>query len=328
MKSNIEKLIEKSVASAVSAIEIYNKPNFEYREETFSILIINAWELILKAKKIKDNKGSFRCLYIKEFIRDKSNKKTKKWKYRKNKENNQYNTISLSNILNNLESNNLLDIRCIKNIRLLEEIRNNAIHLLNKDSDLSIIIYELGTATLKNYITFIKKEFNKDLRKYNFYLMPLSFYNDNKIINSVKINVDDYIVNISNRINNFQKLYKNENNDDYNILLLTEVLFCNRNDKFNSVKLVKNGEKSDFNIDLSEDQQEKRYPWSYKDLVKNIEKVYGKINRKDLNRINAEIRKEKIYAYQRFLDNKNKKGNSKWIYSPEILQVFGKYFDK
>ncbi len=34
----------------MAAIEIYNKPDFYYREETFSILIINAWELILKAR--------------------------------------------------------------------------------------------------------------------------------------------------------------------------------------------------------------------------------------------------------------------------------------
>ena len=54
MKSNVESLIEKSIACAVSAIEIYNKPDFKYREETFSILMINSWELVLKAKLIKD----------------------------------------------------------------------------------------------------------------------------------------------------------------------------------------------------------------------------------------------------------------------------------
>jgi Domain of unknown function (DUF3644) len=42
-------LAEKSMAADLAAIEIYNKPNFVYREESFSILI-NAWELLLKAK--------------------------------------------------------------------------------------------------------------------------------------------------------------------------------------------------------------------------------------------------------------------------------------
>ena len=40
MKSNVDAILEKSIACAVSAIEIYNKPDFKYREETFSILMI------------------------------------------------------------------------------------------------------------------------------------------------------------------------------------------------------------------------------------------------------------------------------------------------
>ena len=46
-------LLEKSVHAAIAAIEIYNKPDFKYREESFSILIINAWEVMLKAAIIK-----------------------------------------------------------------------------------------------------------------------------------------------------------------------------------------------------------------------------------------------------------------------------------
>lgn len=37
----------------LAAIEIYNKPNIEYREDTFAILAVNAWELLLKAVKFK-----------------------------------------------------------------------------------------------------------------------------------------------------------------------------------------------------------------------------------------------------------------------------------
>ena len=44
------KLYRKAEAALISAIEAYNKPDFKYREETFSILALNAWELLLKAK--------------------------------------------------------------------------------------------------------------------------------------------------------------------------------------------------------------------------------------------------------------------------------------
>ena len=47
MKARSQELVDKSIAAMVSAIEVYNKPDFKYREETFSILAINAWELLL-----------------------------------------------------------------------------------------------------------------------------------------------------------------------------------------------------------------------------------------------------------------------------------------
>ena len=43
-------LAQKSVQAAVAAIEVYNKPNFLYREEAFALLMTNAWELLLKGK--------------------------------------------------------------------------------------------------------------------------------------------------------------------------------------------------------------------------------------------------------------------------------------
>ena len=41
-------LLDKSVASMLAAIEIYNKPHFAYREDSFAILCVNAWELLRK----------------------------------------------------------------------------------------------------------------------------------------------------------------------------------------------------------------------------------------------------------------------------------------
>jgi hypothetical protein len=43
-------LAAKSIQAAIAAIEVYNKPSFSYREEAFSLLMTNAWELLLKAK--------------------------------------------------------------------------------------------------------------------------------------------------------------------------------------------------------------------------------------------------------------------------------------
>ena len=47
------RIASKSLDASLSALEIYNKPVFNYREESFSILMVNAFELLFKAKIIK-----------------------------------------------------------------------------------------------------------------------------------------------------------------------------------------------------------------------------------------------------------------------------------
>ena len=62
----------------ISAIEIYNKPDFKYREETFAILAINSWELLLKAKWLKENNNKIRSLYVEEKVKKKNGENSKK----------------------------------------------------------------------------------------------------------------------------------------------------------------------------------------------------------------------------------------------------------
>ena len=49
-----DRLIEKSKEAFAMAIEVYNRPTVKYRVEGFSFFICNAWELMLKAKILRD----------------------------------------------------------------------------------------------------------------------------------------------------------------------------------------------------------------------------------------------------------------------------------
>ena len=55
----INKLIEKSTEAFIMGLEIYNKPTIKYRVEGFSFFICNAWELMLKAKLLKEGKSIY-----------------------------------------------------------------------------------------------------------------------------------------------------------------------------------------------------------------------------------------------------------------------------
>ncbi|MBR0990743.1 DUF3644 domain-containing protein [Bradyrhizobium japonicum] len=57
-------LVEKATQAAIASIEVYNKPGFKYREETFAILMLNAWELLLKARILKANRSKLRSIEV------------------------------------------------------------------------------------------------------------------------------------------------------------------------------------------------------------------------------------------------------------------------
>ena len=78
MKSRSKELLDRAVAAAVAAIEIYNKPDFLYREEAFAVLAINGWELQLKAKWLTDHGNKVSSLSVMEPRSKKDGTKGKK----------------------------------------------------------------------------------------------------------------------------------------------------------------------------------------------------------------------------------------------------------
>ena len=57
MKARSRFLCEHSLGMALSAIEIYNKPDFKEREQVFVVLIVAAWETLLKARILQQNRN-------------------------------------------------------------------------------------------------------------------------------------------------------------------------------------------------------------------------------------------------------------------------------
>lgn len=78
MRSRSRAMLDKSVSAMIAAIETYNKPDFRYREETFSVLCINAWELLLKAKVLQLASNKIAALYIWEQRENKGGLKSRR----------------------------------------------------------------------------------------------------------------------------------------------------------------------------------------------------------------------------------------------------------
>lgn len=66
MKARSKELLDRAIAAMVAAIDVYNKLDFRYRAESFTILALNAWELLLKAKWLAMNRNRLSSLYVRE----------------------------------------------------------------------------------------------------------------------------------------------------------------------------------------------------------------------------------------------------------------------
>ena len=104
-KQTYERLLDKASEAFVLSIELYNRPSIKYRVEGFSFFICNAWELMLKAKLIKDKGIDF--IYYK---------------------NNATRTITLENCISCIFTNDKDPLR--KNLEDIISLRNTSTHFI------------------------------------------------------------------------------------------------------------------------------------------------------------------------------------------------------
>ena len=142
--------------------------------------MVNAWELLLKARILQEKEDDIRSLEVYQNTGGK----------RKPKTNRSGNTITIgvskaAAIVSQYESHKI-DQACIGNLDLLIEIRNNAIHFINAPKELSNKVYQISSATLNNFLFAAREWFQLDFSQYNMFLMPLAFNLPSGVIESTR----------------------------------------------------------------------------------------------------------------------------------------------
>ncbi len=316
-------LLSKSINSMLSAIEIYNKPNFLYREETFAILAVNAIELLFKAHLLKLHNYNIKELYFMESVKTKKGEVHKRKKIPKLNRSGNPMTIGIFDVINKLNTKCKVPPNFINNIEVLVELRDNSIHFYN-DSFCQKEIQEIGFATIKNYIRIIK-EWNIvdiDLSKYNLYLMPLA-YIDSKTYSSgiITDETENYIEFLKSKIEN------TDNEDqEYDIAVSIDIKF----NKSNSIGQI--GVFYDPNgvpVNLKEEEISAKYPLTYREICKKsrIRYIDFKQDRK-FNAIMADIKKDKSLSYVRLLYPNKPDKNKTYFYSTNVWKELDKHYKR
>lgn len=308
-------LVDKAISACISAIEIYNKPNFEYREETFSILMVNAWELLLKAKLVKDNEDNRESIYFyikgKTVITPSGNAKT----------------IGAVQAMNRLIETKQIPKSVELNIKLLLNIRDDSVHFIHDDVELSTQIQEIGTASLQNFMSLAMSWFSYDFTQFNFYLMPVSFFHLSDVTsfsidNEVKSNLLSYLRKIEKEEENC-----NDPNFAISLKLMTKLVKTTAEEAL-QVRVTNDPEAPE--IVFSEEETLRNYPNDYYEVIAIFKKRYKDF--KQNNKFHDHMRSLKAegekYCKVRRLDPDNPNSINKTFYHNRVIDKFDEWYER
>lgn len=190
MKSRSQELLDRGVAAMVASVEIYNKPNFPHKVESFAILAINGWELLLKAKWLTAHKNDEKSLYIYE-RRQKKNGELGKKRFIKTTRSGAAYTYGLGYLAEKLVESKVLDVSAQRNLEVMLELRDCSTHFYNQSTQMNLRLYEIGAACVKNFASATRDWFNRELSAFSLYLMPISFIGVPNQVEAVVLNAQE-----------------------------------------------------------------------------------------------------------------------------------------
>lgn len=320
-KARYKYLLDKSVSSCISAIEIYNKPDFQFREEVFSVLMYTAWELLLKSKILKDNNNNFSSIVEKDYRIKKNGKKTKRKYPKLNRAGNPM-TIGLTHALDIIRNKvGGMETKCYENLILLVEIRDNAVHFMNKTVSFGKYVQEVGTATLKNYMVLATEWFRIDFSKYNFYLMPVSFYGPTQLVESIsgQRRGNTQLKNLEKYIRSIIDDNPATEDEKYSVALSLNVKFVRSPDS-SAIKVRASNDPNAIPITLTEEDFFQRYPFDFDSLVDKLKSTVSNFKRDNkFYEIKRELEGSQKYCMVRLLNPKNPKSTQKKYYNHACL---------
>lgn len=306
-----EHLVENAVSAALAAIEVYNKPAFRYREQVFCILITNAWELLLKAKLLRDAGDDLDAVSA----LDKSGNP---------KHSRSGNRMTIDVL--HAASKAGVDVAIRENLSLLVEIRDTATHLYHAQP-IGYLVYTLGVAALRNFQQLADKWFGRSLQEYSFYILPVAFTYNFKTLSVLELEEHpDEIANIIRSASATQEQI--ERGGDFYFI-------CEVGTEIKSAKKIVGEPHFHTAIDPAADpdatvvvrfqQVIDKYPLAYKDVWNMVKAALLKVKQNQFNRAikGLGIKNNREYAYYIFNNKKQEEEFHKSGKRPKVcLSVY------
>ena len=314
MKARCRVLAESSLSTALSAIEIYNKPDFRHREQVFSILMVMAWEALLKARILQESDNRLTSLYVPEGRRYKRNRTG------------QHLTIGIQEAATRCQVPALV----AENIARLVEIRDAAVHLTTRSEGLPYLVFTLGAASLRNYARLIREWFRVGLSDYNFYILPLGFEYPFRTLSVVDLKREpEDVALVMSAVAKAQETGPTEA-DGYALVceIRTTLVSAKKiTDETDLVAKIDQDVSSSAIIVSREVNLIDKYPYTYTQIYRALKATDPTVNQHDLNRLIATrgIKQDPKYARYNYRskedERRGKKSATPVLYNEAFLAL-------
>ena len=327
MKARSSEFVDRAVAATTAALEIYNKPSFPYKAEAFCILAVNGWELLLKAKWLKEHKNKVQSLYVSEFRPNKDGQRSKQATYKKSARSGNPITHGLDFLAKQLVEQKHLNPTVGNHLEALLEMRNSAVHFYLAPSNTEFItrLHALAAASIQNFSLIVRDWFGRDLSELDLNLVPLALLNSPQhtravVLTPTEKNFLQYLLRLDTQTSGPDA--------DYAVMLDVAVAFT-RSKERSAAKVQVTSDPNAPEVRLSDSQILDKYPWDYQELTKQCKSRYAgfKCNR-EYHQIRKNLLGNSKFCYTRLLNPANLRSTRIQLYNSSILAELDKHYQK
>ncbi|MCY3925370.1 MAG: DUF3644 domain-containing protein [bacterium] len=288
-------------SALVAAVEIYNKPTVEYREQTFALLVVNAWEVMLKARIVQQNGNKLASIYR----RDSGGRN-----YRRNSSGDIL-TIDISKAL----GKTFLPTDVRGNIEGLVDIRNRAAHMGILHPDLQHRVLQYGTASVQNFIKLSERWFGIQIRLP--YLLPLGLLGS---VDSTSKSPNQQQRELLDRLDKLSRSHS-VRNSEYAVVMTVEVNLNRRLTGGANVGITRDPDAPV--VHVTDDEVVELFSETYFGIAETCRDRYPDFKQNTrFNRAMKEIKENPNCAFFRRTNPHSRQSSGMWLYNlEEALEV-------
>lgn len=253
-------------AALLAAIEIYNKAVFPHKEHTLAFLLVNAWEILIKARIIQQD-GRLEAIYVKDGRR-----------YRRNSHTKEPVTISIRRALERV----ILPEKVKLNIEGLTAIRDRAVHLGSLSGDVQTQVLYYATASVQNFIRLTDDWFDEQVTVP--YLLPVGF------VGAAHLSPERVGVGQKRLLTILEQLASSAGQDqEYAVTIQVEIHLTPRFTGGGTIGVT--NDPSAPKLQISDTEELKMYPYTYADICAECKERYPDFKRKQTLQHHNEVHK-------------------------------------